>query len=62
VSGGCVIREATNPISGASVALGMLAIPVTVLWVIGVTNALNLIDGLDGLAAGVGSSSPARSA
>jgi UDP-GlcNAc:undecaprenyl-phosphate GlcNAc-1-phosphate transferase len=45
VSGGCVIREATNPISGASVALGMLAVPVTVLWVIGVTNALNLIDG-----------------
>jgi len=54
VAGGCVIREATNPITGASVALGALAVPVTVLWVIGVTNALNLIDGLDGLAAGVG--------
>jgi len=54
VSGGCVIREATNPISGASFALGAFAIPVTVLWVVGVTNALNLIDGLDGLAAGVG--------
>jgi UDP-GlcNAc:undecaprenyl-phosphate GlcNAc-1-phosphate transferase len=54
VAGGCVIREATNPFTGASVALGMLAVPVTVLWVIGVTNALNLIDGLDGLAAGVG--------
>ena len=48
VAGGCVIREATNPFTGASVALGMLAVPVTVLWVIGVTNALNLIDGLDG--------------
>ncbi len=33
--------------------LGMFAIPVTVLWIVGVTNALNLIDGLDGLAAGV---------
>jgi UDP-GlcNAc:undecaprenyl-phosphate GlcNAc-1-phosphate transferase len=27
---------------------------VTTLWIVGVTNALNLIDGLDGLAAGVG--------
>ena len=33
--------------------LGMFAIPITVLWIVGVTNALNLIDGLDGLAAGV---------
>ncbi|MGI6554131.1 MAG: MraY family glycosyltransferase [Bacillota bacterium] len=32
--------------------LGYFAIPVTVLWIIGVTNAINLIDGLDGLAAG----------
>src|SRR5262249_55429853 len=54
VAGGCVIRVATNPITGASFPLGVLAVPVTVLWVIGVTNALNLIDGLDGLAAGVG--------
>ena len=29
-----------------------IALPITVLWVIGVTNAFNLIDGLDGLAAG----------
>lgn len=29
-----------------------LGLPVTVLWVIGITNAFNLIDGLDGLAAG----------
>jgi len=34
--------------------LGLLALPVTFLWVIGVTNAFNLIDGLDGLAAGLG--------
>lgn len=31
-----------------------LAIPVTVVWLVGCTNAFNLIDGLDGLAAGVG--------
>jgi UDP-GlcNAc:undecaprenyl-phosphate GlcNAc-1-phosphate transferase len=54
VAAGCVIREATNPITGASIDLGIFAVPVTMLWVIGVTNALNLIDGLDGLAAGVG--------
>ncbi|MDP1678191.1 MAG: hypothetical protein Q8L88_15145 [Bacteroidota bacterium] len=33
--------------------LGFLDYPMTVLWIVGVTNALNLIDGLDGLAAGV---------
>ena len=30
------------------------AIPVTILWLVGCTNAFNLIDGVDGLAAGVG--------
>ncbi|PYY29548.1 glycosyltransferase family 4 protein [Paenibacillus illinoisensis] len=30
-----------------------VAIPLTILWIVGVTNAINLIDGLDGLAAGV---------
>jgi UDP-GlcNAc:undecaprenyl-phosphate GlcNAc-1-phosphate transferase len=30
-----------------------LALPLTVLWIVGVMNAVNLIDGLDGLAAGV---------
>lgn len=32
-----------------------LGIPMTFLWIIGVTNSINLIDGLDGLAAGVSS-------
>jgi UDP-GlcNAc:undecaprenyl-phosphate GlcNAc-1-phosphate transferase len=35
-------------------SMGVFALPVTVLWIVGVTNAVNLIDGLDGLAAGVG--------
>ncbi len=30
------------------------SLPLTVIWLIGCTNAFNLIDGLDGLAAGVG--------
>jgi UDP-GlcNAc:undecaprenyl-phosphate/decaprenyl-phosphate GlcNAc-1-phosphate transferase len=29
-----------------------IGLPITVLWVVGITNAFNLIDGLDGLAAG----------
>jgi len=33
--------------------LGILAIPFTVLWIVAITNAVNLIDGLDGLACGV---------
>ncbi len=35
--------------------LGVLSIPITIAWIVGVTNAVNLIDGLDGLAVGVSS-------
>ncbi len=34
-------------------SMGVFALPVSVLWIVGVVNAVNLIDGLDGLAAGV---------
>jgi UDP-GlcNAc:undecaprenyl-phosphate GlcNAc-1-phosphate transferase len=33
--------------------LGWLAYPVTVIWIVAITNSVNLIDGLDGLACGV---------
>ena len=33
--------------------LGWLSVPVTVIWIVGITNSVNLIDGLDGLANGV---------
>ena len=33
--------------------LGWLEVPITVLWIVAITNAVNLIDGLDGLACGV---------
>lgn len=33
--------------------LGILAVPATVIWIVAITNAVNLIDGLDGLACGV---------
>ncbi len=52
---GLKIQFITNPFDQSTlyVALHVFAIPITILWVIGITNALNLIDGLDGLAAGV---------
>ncbi|MBZ4645607.1 MAG: undecaprenyl/decaprenyl-phosphate alpha-N-acetylglucosaminyl 1-phosphate transferase [Clostridia bacterium] len=48
----------TNPniFSGERlISLGYWAIPVTVIWIIGITNAVNLVDGLDGLATGISS-------
>ncbi len=35
------------------ISLGIFSIPITLIWIVGVTNAVNLIDGLDGLAVGV---------
>jgi UDP-GlcNAc:undecaprenyl-phosphate GlcNAc-1-phosphate transferase len=35
------------------VHLGWLSLPITVLWIAAITNAINLLDGLDGLATGV---------
>src|SRR5262245_60232276 len=43
----------SNPF-GERFDLGLLSLPITLLWFIGASNAFNLIDGLDGLAAGVG--------
>jgi len=53
---GNVIQVLSNPnIFSASPywVLGVLAIPISVLWIVAITNAVNLIDGLDGLAVGV---------
>ena len=35
------------------VTLASWSVPITVLWIVGITNSVNLIDGLDGLAVGV---------
>jgi UDP-GlcNAc:undecaprenyl-phosphate GlcNAc-1-phosphate transferase len=40
---------------GGQLEFGFLSIPISILWIVGITNAINLIDGLDGLAAGVSS-------
>jgi UDP-GlcNAc:undecaprenyl-phosphate GlcNAc-1-phosphate transferase len=37
---------------GTGFQFGILSLPMTVLWIVAITNAFNLIDGLDGLAAG----------
>lgn len=53
---GVVITIVSNPaIWSASdyLVFGYFSIPVTVLWIVAITNSVNLIDGLDGLAAGV---------
>lgn len=46
------IGAITNPFTGDIVRLGIFSAPFTILWLVGITNALNLIDGLDGLSAG----------
>lgn len=46
------IEWITNPF-GDMFYVDYFAIPLTILWVVGLTNTVNLIDGLDGLAAGV---------
>ena len=38
---------------GTRVETGILSLPITVFWILVVINAMNLIDGLDGLASGV---------
>jgi len=50
---GSRISSVTNLFGANAEVLGFLNYPLTVFWIVGITNALNLIDGLDGLAAGV---------
>lgn len=52
VLAGYIVHDVGIPFIG-TVPLGYLAVPFTLAWVIGVTNAINLVDGLDGLATGV---------
>ncbi|EON73600.1 glycosyltransferase family 4 protein [Lysinibacillus sphaericus] len=52
--GGIQIDYINLPFIG-ELDFGFLSIPLTILWIVGITNAINLIDGLDGLAAGVSS-------
>ncbi|MGH7150133.1 MAG: hypothetical protein ACREIU_05530 [Planctomycetota bacterium] len=58
---GYEVRSVDLPGIGA-LALGPFSLPVTVLWFLGITNALNLIDGMDGLASGAAAISAAACA
>ncbi len=42
-----------HPFGSGLIALGLLGIPLTLVYIVGFANVINLIDGLDGLAAGV---------
>ena len=41
------------PLVNGAISLGYWSIPLTVIWLVGIANAVNFIDGMDGLAAGV---------
>lgn len=49
---GFVVEKITTPFLG-DIPLGYLGVVFSLLWIVGITNAINLLDGLDGLAAGV---------
>jgi UDP-GlcNAc:undecaprenyl-phosphate/decaprenyl-phosphate GlcNAc-1-phosphate transferase len=51
MSSGLLIENVT--LLGQTWPLGWMAWPVTLTWLVGLTNAFNLIDGIDGLAAGI---------
>ena len=52
---GFEIPHITEPFTWTTLILpAWISWPVTILWIVGITNAVNLIDGLDGLAAGLG--------
>ncbi|TLS38491.1 glycosyltransferase family 4 protein [Pseudalkalibacillus caeni] len=55
VSTGLTIDFISIPFVVDRIDLGIWAYPITVFWIVAITNAINLIDGLDGLAAGVSS-------
>jgi len=53
---GLVFDVISNPnvfAEESTIDIGYLSVPLTILWIVGCTNAMNLIDGLDGLAVGV---------
>ena len=51
VGSGLLIERLT--VGGTTWQLGVAAYPLTLVWIVVLTNAFNLIDGIDGLAAGI---------
>ncbi|MGN0286165.1 MAG: glycosyltransferase family 4 protein [Atopobiaceae bacterium] len=52
-AGGMSIDVIVNPATNDAINLGILAFPITVVYLVAYTNIFNLIDGLDGLASGI---------
>jgi len=50
---GFTIIKVSHPLGGAFYAPLLVSMTITVFWIVGFTNAINLLDGLDGLASGV---------
>ena len=51
---GVKINIVTDFISGkGAIPLGLLTYPLTLFWVVGLTNTINLVDGVDGIAGGI---------
>ena len=50
---GVQIDTIFNPFGGGALHLGIFSYPITVLWIVGISNAINFIDGVDGLAGSV---------
>lgn len=50
---GVKIEYINNPF-GDVLYLGLFSMPITILWLVGISNAMNFIDGVDGLAGTVG--------
>lgn len=50
---GVKIDTIFNPFGGSPFQLGILSYPITILWIVGISNAVNFIDGVDGLAGSV---------
>ncbi|KUO72956.1 MAG: hypothetical protein APF77_10720 [Clostridia bacterium BRH_c25] len=63
IRSGVVIPRVSNPLyfilGEEYIEFGIWAYPLTLFWIVGVTNAINLVDGLDGLAAGISTISAA---
>jgi len=58
IRSGVRIDHVSNPLhfmfpDNEYIIFGNWSYPLTLLWIVGVTNAINLVDGLDGLAAGI---------
>ncbi|HEY6169991.1 MAG TPA: MraY family glycosyltransferase [Verrucomicrobiae bacterium] len=52
--GGLEIAQLKNPFTNTVHQLGIFAVPVTIFWLVALTNLINLVDGIDGLAGGIG--------